>query len=431
MAEELKVVEFIREQVPDWDDDVKATARFKAFSGQRSDWESQFFFWRDLIIKIAREFDLLFLSPSQMKNCWFNRGGLSPLCLNDSLLEMYKAGNVLRVTDFGDPTSGRLSQLLKKLIHFSIVFRPSTSNDILNDRLILRVMLEEKSADVIKALSETHWTSSCIITMRKFESLFREHNEAYAVLCYLSGYGKARYISVKRKEELIEGVKVSLSSAAAPILPSTDSAILQLVWTLEELQKQLLVIDEQYKRLRISALAALKSGDKKLALRNARQLKLASESREKLTSLFNRVEEVLRAITDAESAKKVSEAIQLGALALKENRTDVEKVQMCLQELDEFRDSQEIIHNALESTSYTAMEDEDIEEELKRLDSQIRDENLMVSALKSKDDAIRNAGASVTPDSLCAAIVDLKLESETQETTQGPGNRTSLELEAA
>lgn len=77
------------------------------------------------------------------------------------------------------------------------------------------------------------------------------------------------------------------------------------------------------------------------------------------------------------------------------------------------------------------MEDEDIEEELKRLDSQIRDENLMVSALKSKDDAIRNAGASVTPDSLCAAIVDLKLESETQETTQGPGNRTSLELEAA
>lgn len=44
---------------------------------------------------------------------------------------------------------------------------------------------------------------------------------------------------------------------------------------------------------------------------------------------------------------QVSEAIQLGALALKENRTDVEKVQMCLQELDEFRDSQEIIHNAL------------------------------------------------------------------------------------
>lgn len=66
MAEELKVVEFIREQVPDWDDDVKATARFKAFSGQRSDWESQYFFWRDLIIKIAREFDLLFLSPSQV-----------------------------------------------------------------------------------------------------------------------------------------------------------------------------------------------------------------------------------------------------------------------------------------------------------------------------------------------------------------------------
>lgn len=60
-----------------------------------------------------------------------------------------------------------------------------------------------------------------------------------------------------------------------------------------------------FHRSRISALAALQSGDKKLALRNARQLKLASESREKLTSLFNRVDEVLRVITEAESAKKV------------------------------------------------------------------------------------------------------------------------------
>lgn len=428
------MVEFIREQVPDWDDDVISTARFKAFSGQRSDWEPRYLFWRDLIVKIARRFNLLFISPSQLKNSWFNRGGLTPLCLNDVLLEMYRAGQILRMTDLGDPTSGRLSQLIKKLVHFPIAFRASTINDILDDRLILLMMLEDKAANVVKSLSETHWTSSCIITMRKFESLFREHSEAYAVLSYLSGHSKARYLSFKRKE-LIQGVKVSLSSAPCSSVPSIDSVILQLVWTLEELHQQLSVIDEQDKRLRTAALAALRSGDKKLALRNARQLKLASESREKLVSFSNRVEEVLRFITDADSAKKVSEAIQLGAHAIKENKLEVEEVHSCLQELDEFMESQKIINNALESTSYTTVEDEDVEEELEELESQIRDEKLVVSAPKSEEDAIRNAKASVTPDSLCAAIVDLKLESETEDPcmqgSENSRNHTTPKLEAA
>lgn len=58
-------------------------------------------------------------------------------------------------------------------------------------------------------------------------------------------------------------------------------------------------------RFRISALVALRSGDKTLALRNARQLKLASESRDKLTAYSDRVEETVRVISDAQSAKKV------------------------------------------------------------------------------------------------------------------------------
>ena len=67
MGDEVEVkqlLNFIREQVPDWDDEVKATARYKAFSGQRSDWESLFVFWRDLIITIVRRFNILLLSPS-------------------------------------------------------------------------------------------------------------------------------------------------------------------------------------------------------------------------------------------------------------------------------------------------------------------------------------------------------------------------------
>lgn len=55
----------------------------------------------------------------------------------------------------------------------------------------------------------------------------------------------------------------------------------------------------------MSALASLKSGNKSSAMRHARELKLASESREKCHVLLMRVEEVLRAIADAQDSKEV------------------------------------------------------------------------------------------------------------------------------
>lgn len=58
--------------------------------------------------------------------------------------------------------------------------------------------------------------------------------------------------------------------------------------------------------MRKSALVALKSGNKKVALRNAKELKLISGNREKWTSLLNRVDEVLSVIADAETTKKVN-----------------------------------------------------------------------------------------------------------------------------
>ena len=58
-------------------------------------------------------------------------------------------------------------------------------------------------------------------------------------------------------------------------------------------------------RSRKTALAFLHSGNKKVALRHARELKLANESREKCATFLNRVEEVLSVIANAESTKKV------------------------------------------------------------------------------------------------------------------------------
>ncbi|KAK1559243.1 hypothetical protein Q3G72_012316 [Acer saccharum] len=404
------VSEYIEKEVPDWNDDVIATARFKAFSGQRSDWELKFQFWRDLILKIARHFDLLVVHSSQIKNEWFNRGGLTPLCLDDVLFLMYNEGDIVRSSDLVDPTSGRVYQLFRRVRNLMVRAR-TTSEVLLKDHVIFMTLVKDKAAEVVKLLSESHWTSSCIITMEKFKDMCGGTDEASAVLSYLSGCGKAQYLSINNKE-FIEGLKVSLSSAAVSSISSLDCDVLHLIWTTEKLQQQLDIIDRRYEMSRKSALASLQSGNKKVALRHARQLKLATESREKCTSLLNRVEEVLNVIANAESTKKVSEAIQIGAQAMKKNQISVDEVQLCLEELEESIDSQKQVETVLESTpSYSGIDDEDIEEEFKKLELELESENPQVTIPKTGDnEAAEETLASESADLLSVAFASLGLK---------------------
>ncbi|WCJ22587.1 SNF7 family protein [Euphorbia peplus] len=403
------VKEIIRNEIDDWDDDLIATARFKALNGQRSDWEPKYFFWRDLILKIARQLGVFILHPSQVKNDWFNRGGLTPLCLDHVLNLMYSEGDILRNVDLVDPTSGRVSQLFRKVRN--LVVRSSTTSDImLEDHVILTALLKEKATEVTKVLSESHWGSSCIVTMREFQETCGGPKEASLVLGYLSGVGKARYISFSKKE-FLEGVKVSLSAAPASTISNLDLDFLHLIWTAEKLEQQIGVIDKRYEISRTSALASLKSGNKKVALRYAKEMKLASESREKCTSLLNRVEEVLNAITTAESTKKVTEAVKIGAQAVKQNRITVEEVDLCLEELEEAIDSQKQIEKAFESTpSYTDLEDEDMEEEFKKLEFELGTEDLQPQVQGVGVSGTSGlSGNSELADSLTNAMSDLRI----------------------
>lgn len=397
------VKEFIRKEVPDWNDELIATARFKAFSGQRSDWEPKFQFWKDLIIKISRYFGLFIISPSQVKNEWFNRGGLTPLCLDHVLFMMYNEGEIIRISDMEDPYSGRISQLFWKVKGLMNRSTMTPQTILLEDRVVLSTSLKEKADEVVKCLSESHWTSYCIATRKKFESMCGGQEEGYAVLSYLSGCGKGWYLSTNKKE-LMEGIKVSLSSAAVSGVSSLDFDTLHLIWTQEILQQQLDVFDRRWELSRQSALASLKSGNKKLALRHAREMKLGTENREKCTSLLNRVEEVLSVIANAESTKRVTEAIQIGVRAIKENKISVEEVELCLEELDESINSQKQVENALESASYLSFEDEDIEEEFRKLEFEVGNENLKDT---TREGGLSKAAAST--ESLTDALLNLKL----------------------
>ncbi|XP_010045558.2 charged multivesicular body protein 7 [Eucalyptus grandis] len=398
------LAQFIRREVPDWDDEVVATARFKAFSGQRSDWEPRYQFWRDLILRIARRFGLLLIEPSQVTKEWFNRGGLTPLCIDHVLSLMYDEGDILRKADLGDPSSGRLSQILRKVR--LLVVRPSSTEAVLEDSVVVAALLKEKACEVLNVLSESSWTSSCIVTRRRFREICGGPDEESIILSYLSGCRKAQYLSVHKKE-LIEGVKVSLTAAAVSTITSLDHDVLHLIWTMEKLQQQLDLIDQRYEKTRSLAAASLKSGNKKVALRYARELKLASESREKCATLLNRVEEVLQIISDAESTKEVSEAIQIGARAIKENKISVGEVELCLEEIDESIDFQKQVEKALESTSSGRFDDEDVVDEFRKLELEVGKEHSQIG--NQTDNAANEAEESESAASLADAFSNLKL----------------------
>ncbi|KAG7635316.1 Snf7 family [Arabidopsis suecica] len=390
------VKEFIRREVPDWDDEVVAMARFKAFSGQRSDWELKFQFWRDLIIKVSRQFGLFIIDPVQVKKAWFDRGGMTPLCIDDVVLLMHSEGDVVRISDLDDPGSGRIARLLRTVKNL-MVQQPVKQEEILESTLVLVPLLKEKAADVVKILSEGHWTSTCVVTLKKFRNLCNGSNEASAVLSHLSGCGKAHKISINRGE-LIEGVKVSFSQTALPGISTLDCDILHLLRTTEKLQDQLEVMDQRCEKSKKSALASLKSGHRKVALRHARELKVVTESREKCTSLLNRVEEVLNTIADSESTKMVSEAIKTGARVMKDIRISADDVHDYLEELEETIESQKQVEKALESAPYPDIDDEDIEEELLELEMDLESESSQVLPATSD-----------TADSLTEMFSELKL----------------------
>lgn len=199
-------------------------------------------------------------------------------------------------------------------------------------------------------MSDSHWTSSCIVTISKFNSFFVNLEDAHAALCYLAQSGKARYL-VAQKQDTVQGVKFALNAAQVPAVSKLDHDTLHLVWTEEKLQQQLDALDRQWEISRRRALASFKAGDKQSAYRHVRQSKLFSQSRSSCTQLLERVEEVISLIANAESTKKVYEAIQMGIQAMKEKNVSIEEVNIHLKEFDELVAAQREIDAALGSVS--------------------------------------------------------------------------------
>lgn len=69
---ESSLAQFLRDEVPDWGDDMVARARYKAFTGQRADWGNRLQFWRSVILKCARHLDVISIDPNIVQSLPFS-----------------------------------------------------------------------------------------------------------------------------------------------------------------------------------------------------------------------------------------------------------------------------------------------------------------------------------------------------------------------
>jgi charged multivesicular body protein 7 len=136
--------------------------------------------------------------------------------------------------------------------------------------------LQERAADIARQLSDSHWTSTCVVTISKFNSFFVDREDAHVALCFLTQNGKARHLSGRKQDPIevcslflvhsvillkrvpttmlhfvqlhscLQGVKFALTASQVPAVSKLDHDTLHLVWTEEKLQGQLDVLDRRW-----------------------------------------------------------------------------------------------------------------------------------------------------------------------------------------
>ncbi|KAG0632273.1 hypothetical protein M758_1G316500 [Ceratodon purpureus] len=376
---ESPLAAFLRAEVPDWDDEVVSRARYKGFTGQRADWENRLQFWKELVVKCARQLGVVVIEPSKVQHQWFLREGITPLGISTVLSEMRKSGELQTREELMRPQA-TLTQYTGSV--FRQVFtwvgsqvrgtsagaQPSSE---LPDMLIVTPLLQERSSLVIKALSEAEWRHVCVVTMTRFRELCGSTETADVLIAVLINQGRACLLKLDGKEN-IEGVKVALKDEPIPAVTEIDNQVLQLYWTLERLHQQVNILDVRVTSARAATMLALKSGDKKVALRQARRLKVLTTSKGKCETFIDRIDEVLTSVADAEATRKVADALKVGVQAMKDNHVTLAEVQTCLEEADDAVSEQRETQTTLaEAPLITGADDMDLEEEFLLLEAEL------------------------------------------------------------
>ncbi|KAJ7523125.1 hypothetical protein O6H91_18G038700 [Diphasiastrum complanatum] len=229
--------------------------------------------------------------------------------------------------------------------------------------------------------------------MERFVNLCGGEREAKALLSYLLSQRKAQPFVIQGKNQ-IQGLKVSLVQSPVENVSEIDYRMLQLLSTRETLDERLDFFDKRILHCKVSAAVAVKRGNKHIAWRHLRCMKILSRSRDNCANFSQKIEEVLAIISDAETTKKVFEALELGNRAIQDHQVTLEDVHRHLEQLEQSVLLQRDIEDAIGSASLPIVEIDDFE---------IQEEFSMLEAGLQEVPTTKNENVSAEKDTMVSA----------------------------
>lgn len=194
-----RIYEFLKLQVPEWEDDEVMLARFGSVDRTDPWFVSRSNFWSSLIIRVSQHLKAIVISAEEIKLEWFRKGGLLPMDLDDVLEGMLKKGQLQKLETalsktawFSFPTT--FSWTVRTLMGTP----PSTSGMF----VVTSVLKERAEAVAGSLLQQAAFSSDFLITSQKFQKLCEGEQAAALIMRWLVMERMAIHISLKGTDHL-------------------------------------------------------------------------------------------------------------------------------------------------------------------------------------------------------------------------------------
>eukprot|EP00850_Spirogloea_muscicola_P017749 SM000155S01678 [mRNA] locus=s155:326485:329463:- [translate_table: standard] len=348
----------VEELVSDWNDDVVAIARFKAFGGEDdSERQLRLLFWTDLILRSARQLGALVVNVEELKD-----------------IEEYK--------------SGGQSFLKWLLLRFGIVKVPAGKmhpevqegqvTPLITGKYVVLPLIKERAEEL---LEEVHTAGTGhidhIVTLASLEEMAGGQEEALLLSRFLIMQRLAVSLVAKDAASEIQGLKVAKQGSRATGSTALDLQVLQLKGTLEMLHKRHNKIAARSLELQKMAHRFVKGGQQQAARHALKLKRLLTESQEKCALFVQQLEAVLLSVSEVELTKQVLEALQAGSAAVKEIGMTLNQVQTSMSDWeDAYLRHSKTVEALGGATQEVTSEDED---EYARIEEEVTTEALAPS----------------------------------------------------
>eukprot|EP00850_Spirogloea_muscicola_P020750 SM000225S07029 [mRNA] locus=s225:111586:114547:- [translate_table: standard] len=422
----------VEELVSDWNDDVVAIARFKAFGGE-DDHERQLrlLFWTDLILKSARQLGALVVNAEEIKCTWFRRGGLTPMALDFVLENMIHTGQLKDKEEYKSGGQGFLKWLL---LRFGVVKAPAGKmhpeaqegqvTPLVTGEYVVLPLIKEKAEELLEeGYSAGTGHVDRIVTLASLEEMAGGQEEALLLSRFLILQRLAVSLVAKDAALEIQGLKVAKRGSRATGSTALDLQVLQLKGTLEMLHKRYSKIAARSLELQKMAHRLVKDGQQQAARHALKLKRLLTESQEKCALFIQQLEAVLLSVSEVELTSQVFEALQAGSAAVKESGMTLNQVQKSMSEWEDAYLKHSKTMEALGgATQEVTSEDED---EYARIEKELNTEALAPSGPEAVPVVQHRSQQSSAQDEIASDTVVNQLSRMSLQPSSGPVNDTT------